>query len=111
MIRGIEAFFAWMGDIKVAAVELLLLLMGTLVGWLTHIRRTRLAFLIMIGSAYVVLVAFSLFFDVPDAVTPRTSHLYLLVLMLACVLVLRDEPVWLRLMAPAVAAKITPSLS
>lgn len=99
---GWMLFFAWMGDIKVAAVELLLLLMGTLVGWLTHIRRTRLAFLIMIGSAYVVLVAFSLFFDVPDAVTPRTSHLYLLVLMLACVLVLRDEPVWLRLMAPAV---------
>jgi len=99
---GWSLFFSFIGDYKVAGVELLLLAMGGLVAWLTHLRRTRLAFLVMIGSAYAVLVAFSLFFDVPDAITPRTSHLYLLVLMLACVLVLRDEPRWLRWSIPTV---------
>jgi len=99
---GWALFFSFIGDYKVAGVELLLLAMGGLVAWLTHLRRTRLAFLVMIGSAYAVLVAFSLFFDVPDAITPRTSHLYLLVLMLACVLVLRDEPRWLRWSIPTV---------
>ena len=99
---GWALFFSFIGDVKVAGVELLLLLMGCLVAWLTHLGRTRLAFLVMAVSAYSVLVAFSLFFDVPDAVTPRTSHLYLLVLMLACVLVLRDESRWLRWGVPGV---------
>lgn len=95
-------FFGWRGDVNIFLVDLSLLALGGLVGWLTHKRRTRLAFLVMLGVAYLVIVGMSLFFDVPREDAPRTSHLYLLVMMMACTLVLRGESRWLRWGAPAV---------
>lgn len=93
---GWALFFAWTGEWPIALVELGLLVTGAGVAWLTHVRRTRAAFLLVVVVAYIALTFFSLFFDVPDAVAPRTSHLYLLVLTLACLLALRDEPRTLR---------------
>lgn len=95
-------FFAWRGNSNIFAIDLLLVALGALVGWLTHQRRTRLAFMVMLGVAYTVIVGMSLYFDVPREHAPRTSHLYLLVLMMACTLVLRDESRWFRWGVPAV---------
>lgn len=94
-------FFAWRGEGSVLAIDLLLMVLGALVAWLTHQRRTRLAFIVMLAVAYAVIVGISVFFDIPREYAPRTSHLYLLVLMMACTLVLRDEPRWLRWGTPA----------
>ncbi|ARV17542.1 Phytochrome-like protein cph2 [Curvibacter sp. AEP1-3] len=93
---GWSVFFGLTGEYEVAVVEFGLLLTGGCVAWLTHLRRTRAAFLLVSLVTYVVIGLFSLYFDVPDAVAPRTSHLFLLVLTLASLLVLRNEPPVLR---------------
>ncbi len=93
-------FFAWRGDGDLFIIDLTLMGLGGLVAWLTHRRRTRVAFMVMLAVAYSVIVATSVFFDVPRDHAPRTSHLYLLVLMMACALVLRDEPRLLKWGAP-----------
>lgn len=93
---GWSVFFGLTGQYAVALVELGLLLSGACVGWLTHLRKPRAAFLVVSLVAYCAIVMFSLYFDVPDAQTPRTSHFFLLVLTLASMLVLRHEPKALR---------------
>ncbi|MDT7515441.1 putative bifunctional diguanylate cyclase/phosphodiesterase [Rhodoferax mekongensis] len=93
---GWLVFFALTGEYVIAAVEFVLLVAGGSVLWLTHLQRTRLAFLLVTLVTYLAIGLFSLYFDVPDAVAPRTSHLYLLVLTLASMLVLRNEPPLLR---------------
>ena len=75
----------------IAWVESILLITGACVAWLTHKRRTRAAFLLVLAVSYTALTLFSLYLDIPDSVAPRTSHLYLLVLSLASLLVFKHE--------------------
>ncbi|WP_296507248.1 hypothetical protein [Rhodoferax sp.] len=88
--------FGLLGRWDIAFLELGLLVTGIAAGVLTHWRRTRLAWMLVVLVGYVTLCLFSVFFDAPDAVAPRTSHLYLLVLTLATMLVFRDEAPALR---------------
>lgn len=93
---GWAVFFGITGETEVAMVELVLLFTGACVAGLTRKGYTRAAFLLTLVVAYGALSLISLYMDVADAQTPRTSHLYLLVLTLACLLVLRDEHRWVR---------------
>jgi EAL domain-containing protein (putative c-di-GMP-specific phosphodiesterase class I) len=92
---GWSAFFAFRGVWLLVVVEVGMALMGGLIGYLVHRRRTRWAFALMLGSLYIMLCGFALIFDIPDAHAPRSTHHFFLVLALASMLVLRDErPVW-----------------
>ncbi len=93
---GWALFFGLTGKTEVALMELGLLITGSAVAWLTRQGHTRAALLLTVAVTYGALTLFSLYLDVADAVTPRTSHLYLLVLTLACLLVLREERPWVR---------------
>jgi EAL domain-containing protein (putative c-di-GMP-specific phosphodiesterase class I) len=88
---GWALFFGLTGATEVALAEVVLLLTGACVAWLTRRDHTRAAFLLTLAVSFSTISMFSLYLDIPDAVAPRTSHLYLLVLTLACLLVLRDE--------------------
>nr|WP_315463961.1 EAL domain-containing protein [uncultured Rhodoferax sp.] len=93
---GWATFFAITGSFHIAYLELGLFVSGVCVAWLTHIRRTRRAFVLLTVVSLLVLILFCLYLDVPDEFTPRTAHLYLLVLTLACLFVLKDEHPLLR---------------
>ncbi len=88
---GWALFFGLTGQPVIAWVESILLITGACVAWLTHKRRTRAAFLLVLAVSYTALTLFSLYLDIPDSVAPRTSHLYLLVLSLASLLVFKHE--------------------
>ncbi|TAH11738.1 MAG: EAL domain-containing protein [Curvibacter sp.] len=93
---GWATFFAIRQAWLIVAVESAMAIMGLLVAYLTRKRRTRLAFFVMLTTVYASLVAFGLVFDIPDAQVPRSTHHYILLLALAAMLVLRDEPGWMR---------------
>lgn len=93
---GWASFFAVRQAWLIVAVESAMAIMGLVVAHLTRKRRTRLAFFVMLTTVYASLVAFGLVFDIPDAQVPRSTHHFILVLALAAMLVLRDEPGWMR---------------
>jgi EAL domain-containing protein (putative c-di-GMP-specific phosphodiesterase class I) len=91
-----SVFFLLRGVWLIVAIELGMLSLGATVAYLTVKRRTRLAFALMAVGIYAMLCMFAFVFDVPDAVAPRSTHHYFLVLALASMLVLRDESPWIR---------------
>lgn len=93
---GWSLFFALRGAWIIVAVEVSMAILGVVVAQLTRRRRTRLAFFVMMGTVYASICAFGLVFDIPDAQVPRSTHHFILVLALAAMLVLRDEPAWMR---------------
>ena len=88
--------FSLMGRWDLVGLEVVLLITAGAVAWLTHHRRTRLAWGLVLVIGYVTLCLFAMFFDGHDGVSPRTSHLYFLVLTLASMLVFRNESPLLR---------------
>lgn len=86
-----SVMFALMGRWDLVGLEVALLVTAGAVAWLTRRQRTRLAWGLVLVIGYFTLCLFSMFFDGHDGVAPRTSHLYLLVLTLASMLVLRNE--------------------
>jgi EAL domain-containing protein (putative c-di-GMP-specific phosphodiesterase class I) len=100
VLAGLGGFwsvvFTFLGRWDLVGVELVLFCTAAGVAWLTHQRRTRLAWSLVLVVSYVALCLISIYFDGNDSVAPRTSHLYLLVLLLASMLVFRHEPPWLR---------------
>ena len=88
--------FSLMGRWDLVGLEVVLLVTAGAVAWLTHHRRTRLAWGLVLVIGYVTLCLFAMFFDGHDGVSPRTSHLYFLVLTLASMLVFRNESPLLR---------------
>ena len=90
-------FFAHLGVKPLAMMEVAMMLTGLGVGALTHFKRTRLAFYLLILGAYLFITGIAWVMDVPSAEAPRTTHLFLLVLGLAAQLFLRDEPAYYRL--------------
>ncbi|MDZ7918740.1 EAL domain-containing protein [Rhodoferax sp.] len=93
---GWAAFFFARGAWIIVAVEATMAVLGVVVAWLTQTGRTRLAFFVMLATVYSSICAFGLVFDIPDAQVPRSTHHFILVLALAAMLVLRDEPAWMR---------------
>ena len=93
---GWASFFAQRGVWVIVAVEMCMAILGVVVACLTQLRRTRLAFFVVLVTVYASICAFGLVFDIPDAQVPRSTHHYILVLALAAMLVLRDEPYWMR---------------
>ncbi|MDZ7939290.1 MAG: EAL domain-containing protein [Rhodoferax sp.] len=93
---GWSVFFAARGVWVIVAVELCMAVLGGVVGWLNWRQRPQPAFFIMLAVVYASLWAFGVFFDIPDAQVPRSTHHFILVLALASMLVLRDASPWLR---------------
>ena len=102
MGAGWSLFFFNLGVKPLALMEAVMFLTGLGVGVLTHYKRTRLAFYLLILGAYSLVTGIAWVMDVPTQAAPRTTHLFLLVLGLAAQLFLRDEPCYLRL--PVVGA-------
>ena len=97
MGAGWSLFFFNLGVKPLALMEAVMFLTGLGVGVLTHYKRTRLAFYLLILGAYSLVTGIAWVMDVPTQAAPRTTHLFLLVLGLAAQLFLRDEPSYLRL--------------
>jgi EAL domain-containing protein (putative c-di-GMP-specific phosphodiesterase class I) len=88
---GWGLFFSVRGDWHMVATDMAMLLAGVGVGGLTHLKHTRWAFVLLGTSMFVLVVALSLWVDVPSAQAPRSVHHYLLVMAAASLLFLRDD--------------------
>jgi EAL domain-containing protein (putative c-di-GMP-specific phosphodiesterase class I) len=81
----------------IVAADAAMLALGITIAILTHFKRTRIAFFLLVGSMLVIICGISLLLDIPDAQAPRSTHHFLLVLALASLLFLRDDRAILRL--------------
>ncbi len=93
---GWTAFFLMQDNRPVAGMELFLTLLGGGVVVLARRQHFRAAAGLLFGSLYLVLLAFSLWLDVPTEAAPRSSHLFLLSLGLCAYYVFQAEKPWLR---------------
>jgi diguanylate cyclase len=93
---GWSFFFALHSNWVIVAVELGMATLGVVVAWLNWHRKAQAAFFVMLVVVFSSICAFGLVFDIPDAVVPRSTHHFILVLALASMLVLRDASAWLR---------------
>ena len=91
------AIFFWLHQAwGIVAMDVAMMLMGICIGVLTHKKRTRIAFFLMVGSMFWVICSVCVLFDVPTPAAPRATHHFLLVLAVASLLVLRDDRLVLR---------------
>lgn len=93
---GWAVFFSLQGAWSIVAADIVMLLIGVTIVVLTHRKRTRMAFFLLVGSMFVLICAISLLLDVPTAQAPRSTHHFLLVLAVASLLFLRNDHVGLR---------------
>ncbi len=93
---GWAVFFLLQGNRWVALMELLLVALGAGVVGLARSQRYRGAAALLFGSLYLVLIAFSVWLDVPTETAPRSSHLFLLTVGLCAYYVFQAEKPWLR---------------
>lgn len=93
---GWSVFFLLQGNRLVAALEILLVVLGASVVALARVQRYRAAAALLFGSLYLVLCAFSLWLDVPTEAAPRSSHIFLLTVGLCAYYVFQSEKAWLR---------------
>ena len=90
------AFFLSRGAQRLALVELVLVGLGAGVVASALLGRTRLAAWLAFGGLFAFVCVFTALLDVQTAQTPRSTHLFLLVLAAAAHYVFRAESVWLR---------------
>ncbi len=90
------AYFALRADWQLVLVDSSLIAVGALVLTLSFGPRRLLALLLLGTTLFVVVLILSLFFDVPDAQAPRSTHLYLVTMAVGAHLMLVDQPRWLR---------------
>ncbi len=93
---GWSVFFLLQGNWLVAALEMVLIVLGASVVGLARAQRYRGAAALLFGSVYLVLCAFSLWLDVPTEAAPRSSHIFLLTVGLCAYYVFQSEKPWLR---------------
>src|SRR5690606_31713795 len=93
---GWGLFFLAHGATGLAAVELALMGLGGAVVLAAHRQRTRLAAWNTFAGLFVFLCFFSAVLDVPTLESPRSTHLFLLVLAAGAHYVFRAEQAWLR---------------
>lgn len=93
---GWAVFFATKAAWAVASLDLFMLAVGMAIAVLTHCKRTRIAFFLLIISMFTVICTICLLLDVPTLQAPRSTHNFLLVLAIASLVFLRDDTPALR---------------
>lgn len=93
---GWAIFFATKAAWAIVAMDLFMLTVGVAIAALTHLRRTRMAFFLLIVSMFIVICGICLLLDVPNAQAPRSTHNFLLVLAIVALVFLRDDTPALR---------------
>jgi diguanylate cyclase len=88
-------FFGFRGDWVIVAMDGAMVLCGVLVLVLTQRAQTRSASLLMLGSLFLVICIVAAVLDVPSAQVPRSTHHYLLALLVCSFVLLRGESRWL----------------
>ena len=89
-------FFAFQRDWVLVGIEAVIVAGATASLVLSARQRPLAAVLIMSGELFIVLVAISLFVDVPSARAPRSAHLYLITLAVGTYLMLLNQRRWLK---------------
>jgi EAL domain-containing protein (putative c-di-GMP-specific phosphodiesterase class I) len=88
---GWAFFFSTQGAWAIVAMDLGMLAVGVTIAALTHYKRTRAAFFLLVISMFVVICSVSLLLDIPSAQAPRSTHNFLLVLAISALVFLRDD--------------------
>ena len=89
-------FFGMRGDWAIVTLDFVLLACGVLGFVLRKWGRTRSASLLLLGALFFVICVFAAVFDLPSAQAPRSTHQYLLALVIFSFVLLRGEGVWLQ---------------
>ena len=89
-------YFALRGDWLLMSLDSGLLVVGALVMILSFGAHRLGAVLLLAATLFVLVVAFALFFDIPDGRAPRSVHLYLIATAVGAHLMLLDQRRWLR---------------
>lgn len=93
---GWAAFFSSKGAWAIVAMDAAMLAVGIAIALLTHFKRTRIAFFLLVISMFIVISGVCLLLDVPSAQAPRSTHNFLLVLAIAALVFLRDDSLAMR---------------
>jgi EAL domain-containing protein (putative c-di-GMP-specific phosphodiesterase class I) len=93
---GWGIFFATKSAWAIAAMDLVMLAVGIAIAVLTHYKRTRAAFFLLVVSMFIVICGVCLLLDVPSGQAPRSTHNFLLVLAISALIFLRDDTVAMR---------------
>jgi len=88
---GWAAFFTTKAAWAIVAMDLFMLAVGIVIAVLTHYKRTRMAFFLLVISMFIVISGVCLLLDVPSPQAPRSTHNFLLVLAIAALVFLRDD--------------------
>ena len=88
---GWALYFGSQGAWAIVVMDIGMLVAGMTIAWLTWRKRTRFAFFLLFGAAFVVICGTSLLLDIPSQEAPRSTHHFLLVLAVSSLLFLRDD--------------------
>ncbi len=89
---GWGTFFLLNGYWLQVGMDLLVIAIGLGIVALVHSGRTSHAFALMVSSMYLLICATSLYFDLPTAAAPRSTHLFLLSLGVCVFFYWREAP-------------------
>ncbi len=89
-------FFSSRGYWAIVVMDVVIILSGLTVFWLTLRHRVRTANLILFSAMILLIVASTLLLDPPTLTAPRATHLYLLPVAVGALMAFRDEPLGLR---------------
>src|SRR5690606_3900869 len=89
-------FFSSRGYWAIVVMDVVIILSGLTVFWLTLRHRVRTANLILFSAMILLIVASTLLLDPPTLTAPRATHLYLLPVAVGALMAFRDEPLRLR---------------
>ncbi len=93
---GWGTFFSLHGNRAIAALDLVCILLSALTFHLVQRGRIRQAARLLSGVLYGVMTFNAAYLDVPSLGVPRSAHAFLLGYAVVAVLLMRDEPPWLR---------------
>jgi EAL domain-containing protein (putative c-di-GMP-specific phosphodiesterase class I) len=89
-------YFSAVGNWPLVAMDLVLMLGGLIAGVLIWRKQVHRAAVVTFSILLTVVCVIAWVFDAPTPQSPRTTHLYLLPLSVAALMVFRDSGVWLR---------------
>ena len=79
---GWGLYFFTKGAWAVVAIDVAMLAAGIAIALLTRANRPRAAFFLLAGSMLLIICGISLVLDIPTAQAPRSTHHFLLVLLI-----------------------------
>ncbi len=83
-------------------IDILMFVIGLACLWLTKHNFTRAASFLMLISLFLILCGMNVFLDIPNAITPRSLHNFLLFLALYAHFILQGESKWVKYGTPLV---------